>query len=569
MKALVLSLMIGLTARGAFAGQEFVRGDVNGDGKVSLADCHYLHQWLVSRGPSPGCNDTGDVDDDGRFRVDDSMYIFRHLSIGEFIPPPFPLAGPDPTPNGGAPLAGCASYGGGEALTDGMAKLKILNATAEADGIATIRVAMSSSRSIAGFRGTLRLAGIIANFSGRLERHYALPVPDDLTGTVVTISQDPQFTIDSRSFIRVTDDALDFGFLRMRPWMPDWIPPGDEVPVTEFKVCLAEGVREGSYPLTLVGGELVDAETGREIVPALEEGVLTVLADVLPGSGCPGVTPQKCPPPFADLKDLRAVFSLPEVAARPGESFSVPLNIFATGDIRLYAFSVDFNEEILEATGVDFTFEKPDGSEYHWKSARFNEHNLIQGSSGMDEGFLIGGAHFSRTDDCNNIPALVETEACRLNLRVLPDAQPGSYGLKFMDGVEWVSVPRGLNQAYFVFGRLFLGERAEGFTFLDGTVHVVPDAPLFRRGDADRDGKVNITDAINLLGFLFLGGSSPLCPDAMDANDDRRLDVSDAVASLGFLFLGEAAIPAPGPSVCGPDPTEDAFGPCFYDPAGC
>jgi hypothetical protein len=55
----------------------------------------------------------------------------------------------------------------------------------------------------------------------------------------------------------------------------------------------------------------------------------------------------------------------------------------------------------------------------------------------------------------------------------------------------------------------------------------------------------------------------PDCLDAADADDNGQVQLTDAVRILGFLFLGTAPLPAPfdppGPS-CGPDPTEDGIG---------
>jgi hypothetical protein len=82
----------------------------------------------------------------------------------------------------------------------------------------------------------------------------------------------------------------------------------------------------------------------------------------------------------------------------------------------------------------------------------------------------------------------------------------------------------------------------------------------FRRGDTNTDGVVNLTDAVALLGHLFLGALAPECPDAADADDSGRLDLADAVYSLNGLFLGGPQPPAPGPLECGPDPTEDEEG---------
>jgi hypothetical protein len=86
-----------------------------------------------------------------------------------------------------------------------------------------------------------------------------------------------------------------------------------------------------------------------------------------------------------------------------------------------------------------------------------------------------------------------------------------------------------------------------------------PAASSFRRGDANVDGRVDLSDAIGILDGLFLGGPSPACTDAADANDDGRIDLSDPIALLGALFLGSGPLPAPGREICGPDPTADGL----------
>ena len=97
---------------------------------------------------------------------------------------------------------------------------------------------------------------------------------------------------------------------------------------------------------------------------------------------------------------------------------------------------------------------------------------------------------------------------------------------------------------------------------------------LFVRGDSNQDSAVDISDAVTVLGFLFLGEGNivPDCEDAADVNDDGALDLSDSVNLLSYLFLGAAAPPSPA-LACGPDPTPDALGcdsftPCPDVPAG-
>ena len=80
----------------------------------------------------------------------------------------------------------------------------------------------------------------------------------------------------------------------------------------------------------------------------------------------------------------------------------------------------------------------------------------------------------------------------------------------------------------------------------------------FRRGDANRDGAVDISDPVATLAWLFTGGRAPSCEDAADANDDGTIDISDPVTSLGCLFLGKGSIPEPHEQE-GQDPTSDSL----------
>lgn len=79
----------------------------------------------------------------------------------------------------------------------------------------------------------------------------------------------------------------------------------------------------------------------------------------------------------------------------------------------------------------------------------------------------------------------------------------------------------------------------------------------FHRGDANGDGQNDVSDAIAIFSFLFLGGPAPACREAANTDDSPAIDISDGIFLLAFLFLGVVIPPAPGaPSraPCGPDP---------------
>jgi hypothetical protein len=81
--------------------------------------------------------------------------------------------------------------------------------------------------------------------------------------------------------------------------------------------------------------------------------------------------------------------------------------------------------------------------------------------------------------------------------------------------------------------------------------------PEFRfiRGDVDGSGALEVTDAIMLLGHLFLGGSAD-CPAAAQVTGPGAPNIADAIVILGFLFTGGLP-PAPPFPACGPDPGGD------------
>ena len=97
---------------------------------------------------------------------------------------------------------------------------------------------------------------------------------------------------------------------------------------------------------------------------------------------------------------------------------------------------------------------------------------------------------------------------------------------------------------------------AEVKVFGEFTDVVVPTG--FRRGDTDASGVVDISDPIFNLTFQFVGGIDELpCEDAADVDNSGVVDISDPIYSLTFQFVGGIAPPpAPGPTVCGPDPAD-------------
>ncbi len=80
----------------------------------------------------------------------------------------------------------------------------------------------------------------------------------------------------------------------------------------------------------------------------------------------------------------------------------------------------------------------------------------------------------------------------------------------------------------------------------------------FIRSDANGDGLVDISDAINILFVLFLSEKTD-CRDSLDANDDGLSDLADVIYLLSHLFTAGPQPRAPFPGQ-GEDETEDELG---------
>ncbi len=88
----------------------------------------------------------------------------------------------------------------------------------------------------------------------------------------------------------------------------------------------------------------------------------------------------------------------------------------------------------------------------------------------------------------------------------------------------------------------------------------------FERADCNRDGGINLADAIYLLNYLYGGAATPLCLDACDVNDDGVIDIADPIFHLNFLKGPAPQLPPLPFNMCGADPTADGLDCAEYPP---
>ncbi|MFN0057119.1 MAG: PKD domain-containing protein [Planctomycetota bacterium] len=186
----------------------------------------------------------------------------------------------------------------------------------------------------------------------------------------------------------------------------------------------------------------------------------------------------------------------------------------------------------------------------------FVVYNLI---TNPDDCYFILGVifDFGTPFDGRTLDPGVNQRLCNLYTSIKSTAPVGTTVLDLHNGL---SVPPIFN-IFTVAGISVLPVLVDGVMIVEP--FTFPPPLLFLRGDFNQTVTLEITDAINMLDYLFQSGNPPNCADAADVNDSGALDVSDVIYLLSFLFAGGEYPPFPFPSA-GMDPTPDPLGDCSF-----
>jgi hypothetical protein len=249
------------------------------------------------------------------------------------------------------------------------------------------------------------------------------------------------------------------------------------------------------------------------------------------------------PTPAAEGDDW---LQLGSIRAAPGEQVLVPVHLTAAVPVNTIQLVVQYDPQVFAPLVEESDEEKaelyfagtglaPLDSRFRYVSwraeaaggiLRFGQSLDLLGTGTVGPGDLI---------HVGNIPGTV-----------LPDAERGSsIELRLVDQVTPEGTFRNEVSSEGT-ARIVTRTRAGSITVEQG----------FRRGDANLDGLLDISDPIHILAPIFMGFGTIECTDAADVDDDSTVNITDAVNLLMHLFLGGPAPRPPYPG-CGADPTED------------
>ena len=175
---------------------------------------------------------------------------------------------------------------------------------------------------------------------------------------------------------------------------------------------------------------------------------------------------------------------------------------------------------------------------------------------GRDDGFLALSVAMSLNESGEDelLPRLHRQAIATLEFSVADDVEVGD-----VFEISFNHLPESENSNTRIENELSRSGIQQIYSACNLLVTVVDDSELFIRGDANRDGSVNMTDVIAILTDLF---RTPVvtCHDAADVDDDGNVVISDAIALASFLFNGAAAPEAPHPQPGRDSLVEDSIG---------
>ncbi len=238
-----------------------------------------------------------------------------------------------------------------------------------------------------------------------------------------------------------------------------------------------------------------------------------------------------------------------------GQEFTVDWVITSNADLCTYGAAIDFDEEVLAAPAVSINED--------WLGPKFFVLASVENDVAIAVVSDFTGSKFLKAGSERQVASLKFTAVAK---------EPTATEIAFVDSVQRAEVARDGNVSFVSFRNVV------STTTIDEvdpqgvpiTALIEPGAKMnlplkvrepatFTRGDANHDSVVNLSDAVRIIGYLFLGAKAPECPDAADADDSGHLSITDPICLLDFLFRGGSDLPDPGAYKNGVDPTADSL----------
>jgi len=212
-----------------------------------------------------------------------------------------------------------------------------------------------------------------------------------------------------------------------------------------------------------------------------------------------------------------------EVAGYTGDSVAIPVYLRSDTALEGFSCAFQFDSDDIEITSVDITGSVIDPS---WGNFQYNTYPHFSSDYGkVNMGW------------CENPPFVTPIPVQDSGLLFTMCAQiPMGTGAQIVDfdttssfvtnpAIEFILSP--------------VGGGTIKPNYIDcGTADLIILAPNTICGDANGDLTVNVSDAVYIINWVFVGGDPPVPLACGDANGDCNVGVSDAVYLINYVFVG-------------------------------
>ncbi len=250
------------------AQSEFIRGDANQDGRVSIADMVTSNRQQFVDGGLLDCMDALDFDDSGVIDISDLIALLAGLFVSsdwsEPVPAPFPRPGIDPTPDERKGIT-CESYEivEGEA-SDDIIRLGVIEA--RPGEVVEVPIYLTNSVPVQATQLTLEYDSSVLEIESGNSLDYEGSFYEQFFGKTFTVVSTHGTT---SSTFKYSDDGPGFSWVGPHPdigvatiaivGLPIYegfeVPPGEGTLIASLRVRVSESATPGSIiPLALSNG---------------------------------------------------------------------------------------------------------------------------------------------------------------------------------------------------------------------------------------------------------------------------------------------------------------------------
>jgi Dockerin type I domain len=213
-----------------------------------------------------------------------------------------------------------------------------------------------------------------------------------------------------------------------------------------------------------------------------------------------------------------------EVNGALGGSIAIPIYMTTDQAISGFSFGLSHSTTDIHISGIDFSESfLTHQQQYHLSVADHSGGYPYDGTYFITW-YVLGTAEFPPLQPQNN------GQLCKLWIEV-PEGTPA----QIID-FDTCSLLDGSHPWEFIFAPPGGGSIIPAYSDC-GLAELIITYPEYVCGDTNADGTVNVSDAVWIINYVFVGGDPPYILEIGDVNCDAAVNVSDAVWIINYVFM--------------------------------